>query len=168
MLLQSRTMKTSIESQISFFQTARNSVEALQALGLEFELLDDGEHEWLLIGAFDTEIGRVRVVVALRDVPNQWVVQAYHPLVIVSSMRPIASELLMRINDALIVGNWEINWDDGHMRFRIGTDFTNGFLSVEKISDFVQFALTSLLEYHTPIVRTLFDGVSPQQALDEN
>jgi hypothetical protein len=32
----------------------------------------------------------------------------------------------------------------------------------------VQFALTSLLEYHTPIVRTLFDGVSPQQALDEN
>ena len=42
---------------------------------------------------------------------------AYHPLVIVSEFKTYDSELLMRFNQEMAIGNWEINWDDGQYAY---------------------------------------------------
>lgn len=152
-----------IDKQFAFLQTARHSIEVLEELGFEFELVDDQEHEWLLAAIGDTEIGRVRVAIGILENPGQWMLTAYHPLVIVSSLRPTTSELLMRFNQEMAVGNWEINWDTGHVRVRSGTFFHGRTLPKDEVSLLVQNALYSLLEFHTPLVQTIFDGQPPEQ-----
>ena len=119
-------------------------------MGFEFELIDDQEHEWLIAGIGDTEIGRVRVAIGIEEKSGQWMFTAYHPLVIVSSLRPTTSELLMRFNQEMAIGNWEINWDDGQVRVRTGTIFYGRTLPKDEVSLLIQNALYSLLRFHTP------------------
>ena len=157
-----------IDKQFAFLQTARHSIEVLEELGFEFELVDDQEHEWLLAAIGDTEIGRVRVAIGILEDPGQWMLTAYHPLVIVSSLRPTTSELLMRFNQEMAVGSWEINWDTGHVRVRSGTFFHGRTLPKEEVSLLIQNALYSLLEFHTPLVQTIFDGHHPNRSLLKN
>lgn len=155
-----------IDKQFAFLQTARHSIEVLEELDFEFELIDDQEHEWLIAGIGETEIGRVRVAIGILEDPGQWMFTAYHPLVIVSSLRSITSELLMRFNQQMAVGSWELNWEDGHVRVRSGTFFHGRALPKDEVSILIQNALYSLLEFHTPFVQTIFDGQPPENALE--
>lgn len=156
----------SFENQILFLKTASVTVDVLQNLDFSFDLLDDDDHEWLLIGNLETEVGRVRLMIAIRDNPCQWVLFAYHPLVIVNSMRTKTAELCMRINDQLVVGNYELNMDDGHLRYRQGFDFSRMIVPPVMIENTIKLALSTLATYHTPLVRALFDGVDTKEVLD--
>ena len=155
-----------IDKQFAFLKTARHSIEVLDELGFEFELIDDQDSEWLIAAIGDTEIGRVRLAIGIQEDPGQWMCTAYHPLVIVSSLRPTTSELLMRFNQEMAVGNWELSWDDGQVRVRSGTFFHGRALPKDEVSLLIQNALYSLLEFHTPLVQTIFDGNPPETALD--
>ena len=155
-----------IDKQFAFLQTARHSIEILEELGFEFELIDDQEHEWLIAAIGETEIGRVRLAIGIQEDPGQWMCTAYHPLVIVSSLRPTTSELLMRFNQEMVVGNWELNWDDGQVRVRSGSFFLGRTLPKDEVSMLIQNSLYSLLEFHTPLVQTIFDGKPPETALE--
>lgn len=155
-----------IDKQFAFLQTARHSIEILEEIGFEFELIDDQEHEWLIAAIGETEIGRVRLAIGIQEDLGQWMCTAYHPLVIVSSLRSITGELLMRFNQEMAVGNWELNWDDGHVRVRSGTFFHGRTLPKDEVSLLIQNALYSLLEFHTPLVQTIFDGKPPETALE--
>ena len=156
----------SFENQILFLKTASVTVDILQNLGFSFDLLDDDDHEWLIIGNLETEVGRVRLMIAIRDSPCQWALFAYHPLVIVNSMRAKTAELCMRINDQLVVGNYELNMDDGHLRYRQGFDFSGMIVPPVMIENTIKLALSTLVTYHTPLVRALFDGVDTKEVLD--
>ena len=155
----------SFENHILFLKAASTTVDVLQNLDFSFDLLDDDDHEWLIIGNLETEIGRIRLMVAIRDNPCQWVLFAYHPLVIVNSMRAKTAELCMRINDQLVVGSYELNMDDGHLRYRQGFDFTGMIVPPVMIENAITLALSTLAVYHTPVVRALFDGLDAKEVL---
>ena len=155
-----------IDKQFAFLQTARHSIEVLEELGFEFELLDDQEHEWLIAAIGETEIGRVRLAIGILESPGQWMCTAYHPLVIVSSLRPTTSELLMRFNQEMAVETGRLNWDDGQVRVRsLVLSFTDEHSPKLKcLYSFKTPCFRSL--DHTPLVQTIFDGKPPETALD--
>jgi len=155
-----------IDKQFAFLQTARHSIEVLDELGFDVELLDDQDKEWLIAAIGDTEIGRVRLAIGIEEASGQWMITAYHPLVIVSTLRTTACELLMRFNQEMVVGSWELNWDDGQLRVRSGTFFHGRALPKEEVSLLVQNALYSLLDFHTPLVQTIFDGKPPETVFE--
>jgi hypothetical protein len=157
--------ENSLQNHILFLKGCSTVVDYLQELGLQFELLDDDEQEWLIVGNIETEIGQVRLMLAMRSNPCQIVVYAYHPLIIVSSMRSTVIELFSRINSELTIGNFELDFDDGHIRFRTGLDYTGVVLPKEMVKTAVELAFGTLATYHTPLVRTLFDDCSPTEAL---
>jgi len=161
------TTEESFENHVLFLKTASTTVDVLQSWDFSFDLLDDDDHEWLIVGNLDTEIGRIRLMIAIRDNPCQWVLFAYHPLVIVNSMRAKTAELCMRINDQLVVGSYELNMDDGHLRYRQGIDFTGMIVPSVMIENAINLALSTLASYHTPVVRALFDGLEAKEVLAE-
>ena len=160
--------ENALQNHILFLKACSTVVDYLQELGLDFELLDDDEQEWLIVGQIETEIGQVRLMIALRSMPCQVTVYAYHPLIIVSSMRNTVLELFARINAELSIGNFELDFDDGHIRFRNGLDFSGVVLPKEMIKNSVELAFGTLSTYHTPLVKTLFDDCSPSEALQDN
>lgn len=157
-----------IDQQFAFMQTVRHSLEVLEEIGFDFDLIDDQEQEWMLVALGDTEIGRVRVAVGIHEQSGQWMMVAYHPLVIVSTLRPSASELMMRINQNMIIGNWELDWETGAVRVRTGTIFLGRALSKIEVQSLIETVLYALYEHHTVLIQSLFDGIPPADLiLDE-
>ncbi len=151
-----------IDRQFAFLQTVRHSIEVLTEMGFEFDLIDDQDHEWILIGLAETEIGRVRIVIGVEELSGHWMVAAYHPLVIVSTLRHSASELFMRLNQQMVVGSWELDWNEGQVRVKTGTIFVGRALPKIEVQELIEHVLYALVDQHTTLVRSLFDGIAPE------
>lgn len=157
-----------INQQFAFMQTVRHSLEVLEEIGFEFDLIDDQEHEWMLVALGNTEVGRVRVAIGIHEQSGQWMMVAYHPLVIVSTLRASASELMMRINQNMLIGNWELDWETGAVRVRTGTVFIGRALPKIEVQSLIETVLYALYEHHTVLIQSLFDGIPPADLiLDE-
>lgn len=152
-----------IEQQFAFMQTVRHSIEVLEDIGFEFDLIDDQEHEWMIVAVGDTEIGQIRLAVGIHEQSGQWMCAVYHPLIIVSTLRSSASELLMRINQNMIIGNWEMDWESGTVRVRTGTVFLNRALPKVEVQSLIETVLYALYEHHTILIQSLFDGIPPSE-----
>ncbi len=83
-------------------------------------------------------------------------------------MRPVAAELFTRANYGLPLGNFELDMDDGEIRFKTSLDYSGTTLELPIIASLVETAVGSLATYHTALVRTLYDGVPPKNAIADS
>ena len=74
----------------------------------------------------------------------------------------------MRLNQQMVVGSWELDWNDGQVRVKTGTIFLGRALSKEEIQGLVEHVLYALVEQHTNLVRSLFDGVAPEELVTDD
>lgn len=79
--------------------------------------------------------------------------------------RVAVAELLSRINVRLGFGNFELDFDDGEVRFRIGEDVDGGWLS-EGIADrMLGYVMVTLDRYHHAVMSVAFGSQEPVVAL---
>ena len=152
----------------NFSYTAIHTANVLSALNFQFELLDDQEDEWIFLGRFRTEIGPIRLILAVEKDESRWSLFAYHPLVVVQSLRKTATEFCMQCNQELIIGNLELNLTDGSLRYRQGLSFLGRSLTEVEIKEYINIALGTLTQYHVALIRILFDGIGIEEALQES
>ena len=79
---------------------------------------------------------------------------------------PIA-EALSRINHRLWLGNFELDFSNGQLRFRIGIDVEDGRLSEKMVSNLLGVTLNAMERYHVALMRIAFGEVEPEAALTE-
>lgn len=106
----------------------QNVIAAFGAAGWEYALAGDGTQEVLRAG-FEAHHTRVELhVQVFAPVNTVSVVSVVSEASIRVSpvRRSIVAELLMRTNQELTVGNFEMDWDTGAVYFRISNVFANG------------------------------------------
>ena len=79
--------------------------------------------------------------------------------------RVAVAELLTRINTRLGFGNFELDFDDGEVRFRIGADVEGGWLAESVVDRMMSYALGTLDRYHQAVMAVAFGGTEPVVAL---
>ena len=151
----------------AFNRSVSSALRYLEQIGLSFEIIDDEEDEWLILGYLSTDIGHLRISVLLQQSPPQVVTYAYHTLVVLKPIRGKAAEFIARANYGLPVGNFELDMDDGELRFKVGFPMPPEGATPELIAHTLDVTLGTLAHYHTPLVRTLFDGLTPAEAIEE-
>jgi hypothetical protein len=77
------------------------------------------------------------------------------------------SEALSRINHRLWLGNFELDFSNGQLRFRVGIDVEDGRLSETMVSNLLSATLNSMERYHVALMRIAFGEVEPAVALAE-
>jgi hypothetical protein len=76
------------------------------------------------------------------------------------------AELLTRANGALAIGNFELNFDDGEIRFRSGIDLGSTSLTDELIDPLVQSCLVSIGDHALAIQAVAAGRQTPQAAIE--
>ncbi|MFK7946840.1 MAG: hypothetical protein AB8G11_04570, partial [Saprospiraceae bacterium] len=66
------------------------------------------------------------------------------------------SELLMRINYTLISGNFELDYNNGEIRYRIGHHYKNIIFNKQSIQDIFSTAVTMLHEHFPYIAKVIY------------
>lgn len=81
--------------------------------------------------------------------------------------RPVAAELLTRINYGLAIGNLEMDFADGELRFRASIDVEGGRLSTRMVLTMFTGGLWAFDRYHDALMKVMYAGATAEEAYDE-
>ena len=149
----------------SIQQSIVNTLQYLEQLGIEFERIEDSEAAWLILGSIRTNIGQIRISVMLRTLERQFVAYAFHPLVVVQPIRGQTAEFIARANYGLPMGKFELDMDDGELRFSVGALIGDSPLTTDEVAELLDISVGTLAHYHTALIQTLYDGLPPEEAV---
>ena len=75
------------------------------------------------------------------------------------------AEAASRVNLLLWLGNFEVDFESGELRCRIGIDVEGGQLSETMLSNMLGSSLQAMENYHRAFMRIAFGGIEPTVAL---
>lgn len=79
--------------------------------------------------------------------------------------RDMVGEYLHRLNYGLLVGNFEIDWEDGEVRFKTSIDVEGSSLSLELVRNTVYANVIQFDQYLPGILGVLHGGLTIREAL---
>jgi hypothetical protein len=157
---------SSPESEIS-----SNAIQAYAALGRFLEedgwypQPDEGKHAYRM--HYRGKSGELRCFAQIRMDLEQFVFYAIAPVNVPQQVRPAVAEFLMRANYGLRIGNFEMDYADGEVRFKSSLDFELEVLSDLLIRHAIYPAVRTLDKYLPGLMKVAFGALSPIEAIQE-
>ncbi len=79
--------------------------------------------------------------------------------------RPAVAEFLTRANYGLVLGNFEMDYSDGEIRYKTSIDVEGGDLTHEMIKTLVYTNVLMMDKYLPGIMSVMYANVPPEQAI---
>lgn len=116
---------------------------------------------------FDAEHASYEIFIEARAEFNGVGIYFYPPTKIPSKNLIKVMEFITRINYGLRLGHFELDMDDGILRFAHHLELEGSQLTPPMLLNVLYFGLTLIDDYYPGLMRIIFSGVSPAQALAE-
>jgi hypothetical protein len=81
--------------------------------------------------------------------------------------RPALAEFLTRANYGLIIGNFELDWGDGEVRYKTSLDVEGDRLTPALVKQMTYANVVMMDRYLPGIMRVIYGDVPPAQAIAE-
>jgi hypothetical protein len=106
-----------------------------------------------------------QMLIAIDEAMAQVVCYCLLPVRIPAERRAATAELLMRASFPLPLGGFELDFDDGETRYKVGIDVENGVLSPRMVQNMIAMCCATFDRFHPAIMRVAFGGVTPIEAM---
>lgn len=115
--------------------------------------------------AFRGENGQWNCYAKAREEQQQMVFYSLCPVAVPEDKRLAAAELIARVNYGLIVGNFELDFNDGEIRYKTSIDVEGESLSPNLIQPLV-YANVMMMDEYLPAIEAVIEGrLSPEDAI---
>jgi hypothetical protein len=121
--------------------------------------------EPVLLTAFQGENGKWNCSAKVREEQEQFVFYSICPVNAPENKQLAIAEFLTRANSGMIIGNFELDFADGEIRFKTSIDVQGDFLSFELIKQLVYANVTMMDEYLPGIKSVIENDVEPKDAI---
>ncbi len=115
--------------------------------------------------AFQGENGTWNCYAKAREEQEQFAFYSICPILAPESKRVDMAEFITRANYGLIVGNYEMDFDDGEIRYKTSIDIDGDELTSDIIKRLVYANVTMMDEYLPGIIAVIEKDVSPGDAI---
>ena len=102
-----------------------------------------------------------------REAQNQFMFYSLCPLNVPARKLQDMAEFLTRANYGIIVGNFELDYDDGEIRYKTSIDVEDAELSSMHIRHLVYANVTTLDRYLPGIMAVLAGSRTPREAIED-
>jgi hypothetical protein len=123
------------------------------------------EGEPLLQMVFQGENGKWTCYAKARDDQEQFVFYSVCPVNTPDSKRLAVAEFLTRANSGMIIGNFEMDFEDGEIRYKTSIDFEDDSLSCAQIKRLVYANVMMMDAYLPGIMSVIYGDVRPVDAI---
>lgn len=96
---------------------------------------------------------------------EQFLFYAVAPVKVPEETRMAAAEFITRANYGLRIGNFEMDWSDGEIRYKSSLDFEGAVLTPELIRNAIYPAAQTLDHYLPGLMSTVYGGKSAAEAI---
>jgi len=114
---------------------------------------------------FQGEDGSWMCVVQARDEQEQFVFYSILPVQVPPERRAAIAEFLTRANYGMVLGNFEMDFEDGEVRFKTSIDVEGAALLPALIKPMVYANVTMMNRYYSGILAVAHGGAEPAQAI---
>lgn len=150
---------------------SENGLRAFDTVGKFLE--EDGWHpqkledHYVYRAYFAGLNGEVACFAQVRVDLEQFLFYVVMPVRVPEQMRPAVAEFLTRANYGLRIGNFEMDFSDGEVRYKSSLDFEGDELTPALIRNAIYPAVQTLDRYLPGIMAVIFGGKSPEAAIAE-
>ncbi len=111
--------------------------------------------------------GELRCYAQIRADLEQFVFYAVGTIKVPEESRPAVAEFITRANYGLRIGNFEMDYSDGEVRYKSSVDFEGEPLTPNLIKNLVYPAVQTLDSYLPGLMKVAFGGQTPYEAIQE-
>ena len=97
--------------------------------------------------------------------PHLLLAYALVPLRVPEALRSAMAEAITRANYAMLLGNFELDFSDGELRFKVVVDLPDVALTTRLVADVLAASLASCDRYHPAFMAVMYGGVSAEEAI---
>jgi hypothetical protein len=137
---------------------------ALSEEGHDFEVKHDGVVITLAFGGPHTSYQTFFLIDEDKELIRFYV---RPPFRVLPERRLAVAEALTRANYNLPIGNFELDFSDGEVRFKVAIDVEGGKLGSTMIHNMMSAGLTFSDRYYPAIMRVTYADISPEDAIRE-
>ena len=147
----------------------RAGLRAFEAVGSFME--DDGWHpqkmddNYVYRSYFVGRNGEVTCFAQIRVDLEQFIFYVVMPVRAPANMRLAVAEFITRANYGLRIGNFELDFDDGEVRYKSSLDFEGVELTNDLIRNTIYPAVQTMDRYLPGVLSVIFGGKSPEEAI---
>jgi hypothetical protein len=89
------------------------------------------------------------------------------PVRVPEAVRPAVAEFVTRANYGMRIGNYELDYSDGEVRYKSSINFEDEVLTEEAIRNAIYPAVQTADRYLPGLLRVSFGGATPLEAIEE-
>lgn len=109
----------------------------------------------------------LRCYAQIRADLEQFLFYVVAPVKAPEEVRSAVAEYLTRANYGLRIGNFELDYSDGEVRYKSSLDFENEELTPTLIKNAIYPAVQTMDHYTSGLMRVIYGGSSPYEAIQE-
>lgn len=109
--------------------------------------------------------GEVTCFAQVRPDLEQFIFYVVMPVRVPEAMRVLMAEFLVRANYGLRIGNFEMDFEDGEVRYKSSVDFEGISLSPVLIRNTMYPAVQTMDRYLPGILSVVYGGRTPEEAI---
>lgn len=111
--------------------------------------------------------GDIRCYAHIRMDLEQLIFYAVSPIKAVDEIRQDVAEFITRANYGLRIGNFEMDYRDGAVRYKSSLDFEGETLTPGLIRNAIYSAVRTMDDYLCGLMRVIYAGATPLEAIQE-
>ncbi|MDK2882876.1 MAG: hypothetical protein PWQ41_39 [Bacillota bacterium] len=100
-----------------------------------------------------------------REEQQQFIFYSVCPIKVPEGKRLAVAEYLTRANYGLVIGNFELDFNDGEVRYKTSIDVEGDELTPALVKNLVYANLSTMDRYLPGIMGVVYANLSPQQAI---
>jgi hypothetical protein len=145
-------MSSIFETVVSFFESDDWPIE----------LLDEGT---AFTTGFKGDSARWVCMGRVREEHSQFVFYSVCPVSVPEDRRPRIAEFISRANFGMLIGNFELDYSDGEVRYKTSIDSEGGELTKALVRQLVVANVLMMDRYLPGVMAVAFGDASPAQAI---
>ena len=115
---------------------------------------------------FDGKNAKWTCFAQAREEQQQFIFYSVSPVNAPAEKRAALAEFITRANYGLIIGNFELDFEDGEIRYKTSLDVEGVTLSAAVIKNLINTNVSTLDQYLPGLLTLLFADVSPREMID--
>jgi hypothetical protein len=121
--------------------------------------------DWSLLTSFQGTHGQWQCFAFLQQSPHQFVFYSICPITVTSESRLTMADFLTRANYNLLVGNFEMDFEDGEIRYKTSLNFEGSQLDDALLEQLAHINVVMMNQYLPGIRLVIDENVSPADAI---
>jgi len=147
----------------------KNIIEkALQSLSLNYQVLHDNPSQKVIKLGIAFENGKCDCFIDVRHEQKQVLILSIIPTLVPESHRLRIAEFIARANYGLIIGNFELDFEDGELKYKTSNFYDDTFPASEEVFIRNLFTNFQMMERYFPgIMAVIYANITPQTAINQ-